>query len=168
MFVSGAELPPDEPPLRCSRCGQLKPADQFNWHRKERGQRGSYCRPCRAEYHREHYSANKQRYIDNAAEIKRQRRLERSRYLIDYFRSHPCVDCGETDPLVLEFDHRGDKLFTIGSELGHRNWQAVLAEIAKCDVVCSNCHRRRTWRERGTTRLLVAESDTQSDESMDW
>ena len=78
------------------------------------------------------------------------------------------MDCGETDPLVLEFDHRGDKLFSIGSELSRRNWQSVLAEIDKCDVVCSNCHRRRTWRERNTVRLLVAESDEQSEESMDW
>lgn len=61
--------------------------------------------------------------------------------------SHPCVDCGEADPLVLEFDHRDPdtKDFNIGAAVGGTNYAGdVRLEIAKCDVRCANCHRRRT------------------------
>jgi hypothetical protein len=68
---------------------------------------------------------------------------------------HPCADCGETDPVVLEFDHLGDKRFTIGVAIRDRNWQSVLEEMAKCEVVCANCHRRRTATRRGSLRVLL-------------
>src|SRR5919197_731996 len=95
---------------RCGRCGETKPLEDFAWRRRAMGQRHNMCRPCQADYHREHYLANKQRYIDQAAAQKRRARLARTLLLIEYFKEHPCVDCGETDPVVLEFDHRGEKL----------------------------------------------------------
>jgi hypothetical protein len=52
---------------KCCRCGKTKPAENFAWRRRSKGQRDSFCRPCRAAYKREHYLANKQRYIDQAA-----------------------------------------------------------------------------------------------------
>ena len=100
-------------PLRCSYCGRMKEPDEFSWRRKNRGQRDTYCRPCRSEYGKAHYAANRQRYIDNAAIRKEAQSKERAKYLIKFFETHPCVDCGESDPLVLEFDHLDDKLFTI-------------------------------------------------------
>ena len=48
----------------CGRCGEIKPADDFSWRRREKGQRDSLCRPCRSQYGKEHYPANRQRYID--------------------------------------------------------------------------------------------------------
>ena len=148
-----------QPSLRqCGRCGELKRIEEFNWRRKRSGQRDNYCRPCRADYKHEHYAANRQRYIDNAAQRKRTLALERAAYLIEYFRSNPCSDCGESDPVVLEFDHQGEKLFTIGQDLCDRNWTSILNEIAKCEVVCANCHRRRTARRRGHIRAAVAGS----------
>jgi hypothetical protein len=50
--------------------------------------------------------------------------------------SHPCADCGEPDPVVLEFDHRGDKSFNVSKGVRDHSWGDVIAEIAKCDVVC--------------------------------
>jgi hypothetical protein len=75
--------------------------------------------------------------------------------LIGYFRAHPCVDCGERDPIVLEFDHLRDKAFTIGQALAKRSWQSILDEIKKCEVVCANCHRRRTAIRRGSVRAAL-------------
>jgi len=140
----------------CYRCGELKPADDFAWRRKARNQRDSFCRPCRAAYKQEHYAANRQRYIDRASARKRRLVFERTAYLIEFFASHPCRDCGEGDPVVLRFDHLGDKLFSIGPSLSRRNWQSILDEIDKCEVVCANCHCRRTARGRGTVRFLLA------------
>ena len=140
----------------CYRCGETKAAEEFAWRRKGRKQRDSFCRPCRALYKQEHYAGNRQRYIDRAGARTRRLRSERTAYLVDFFRTHPCIDCGETDPVVLEFDHRADKLFNIGSDLTNRKWEAVLDEMRKCDVVCANCHRRRTARRRGGMRLRLS------------
>jgi hypothetical protein len=141
---------------KCYRCGEEKHAEDFAWRRKEKGQRDSHCRPCRSAYGREHYEANRQRYIDQAAASKRKLRLARTKYLIEFFKTHPCVECGETDPVVLEFDHLRDKLFAIGPELSRKRWQSILDEIEKCEVVCANCHRRRTARRRGALRAILA------------
>lgn len=67
-------------------------------------------------------------------------------FVTEYFMHHPCEDCGIADPIVLDFDHvRGDKRHNVSklAKDGY-SWEAIMAEIAKCDVVCSNCHRRRT------------------------
>lgn len=137
---------------RCSRCRLEKPDEDFAWRHKDKGWRDSYCRPCRAEYKQEHYAKNKARYIEQAQDRTRTMLEERTRYLIDFFRTHPCVDCGERNPTVLEFDHLDEKQFDIGSGIRNRNWQEVLHEMKKCEVVCVNCHRRRTARRGGFHR----------------
>ena len=81
--------------------------------------------------------------------------IERAEYLVDFFRQRSCVDCGEGDPLVLEFDHLANKKFNIAKGLRNRSWQAVLDEIAKCDVVCANCHRRRTALRAGFAKVAL-------------
>ena len=71
--------------------------------------------------------------------------------MLEYLRTHACVDCGETDLLVLEFDHLRDKKYNI-AEMINRDftWASILREIEKCEVVCANCHRRRTYTRRQT------------------
>jgi hypothetical protein len=142
---------------RCGRCGEIKPLAEFAWRRKAKGQRHNYCRPCHAEYHREHYLANRRKYIDLAKKRAQLVAEERYAFLIEYFRTNPCADCGETDPVVLEFDHLGDKKFNVAKGIRDRSWESLLAEIAKCDVVCSNCHRRRTARRAGHVRAALAQ-----------
>jgi len=140
---------------RCGRCGELKTADEFAWRRKAQGQRDNYCRTCRAAYKQEHYALNRERYIEAAVRRRTALAAERATFLVEYFASHPCVDCGESDPVVLEFDHLGDKSFNIAKGLRDRSWDALIDEIAKCDVVCANCHRRRTAVRGGFARAMV-------------
>ncbi len=102
---------------------------------------------------------NRPRYIDRAARRKQELWAERTELLLEYFAEHPCVDCGEPDPIVLEFDHLRDKRFNIGAKLATHPWPAILAEIEKCDVVCANCHRRRTARRRGSNRARLTGLD---------
>lgn len=143
---------------RCGLCAREKPIEDFAWRRKDKGLFDNYCRPCRALYKQRHYEANKDRYIANA-KARTQRVLEeRMRYVIEYLRNHPCVDCGEDDVLVLEFDHRQDKSFSVSYGIRTHNWDVVLAEIEKCDVRCANCHRRRTGRSQGFLRVYLADS----------
>ena len=149
--------------LRCYRCGEFKCPTEFNWRRKARGERDSHCRPCRADYKREHYERNRQAYIDRATERKQRLNLERTQYLIDYFLSHPCVDCGESDPVVLEFDHLRDKEFNIGAAIARNSWARILKEMEKCEVVCRNCHRRRESTRSGALRIRLTQSQRQLD-----
>ncbi len=142
---------------RCCRCKESKSEADFAWRRKKLGQLDTYCRPCRAAYKQEHYRANRQRYIDQAGRRTRRLAAERMEWVVAYLRDHPCVDRGEGDSLVLEFDHLREKEFNIAKGLRDRPWQSVLDEIAKCAVVCANCHRRRTARRGGFTRAAVAQ-----------
>ncbi|MGA2455529.1 MAG: hypothetical protein ABSG93_18640 [Solirubrobacteraceae bacterium] len=153
MFVSAIS----GPTRTCGRCALPKPLSDFAWRRKAREQRDNYCRTCGAEYKREHYAAHRDQYIANALRRKRAIAPERAALLIAFFRERPCVDCGEIDPLVLEFDHTGHKRFNIAQGVRDRNWQSVLDEIAMCDVVCANCHRRRTACRAGFARAVVAQ-----------
>ena len=143
--------------LRCSRCGENRPVDDFAWKVKAADRRDCWCRSCRRAYSRTYYEANRERYAELDTQRKRQLRIKRTKFLIEYFASNACVDCGERDPVVLEFDHLRDKSFNIGSKLVHCSWEKVLAEIAKCEVVCANCHRRRTSARRGALRTILTE-----------
>jgi hypothetical protein len=71
--------------------------------------------------------------------------------VFQYLQEHPCVDCGESDPLVLQFDHvRGKKTGTIGELIGRTSsWDKIQEEIGKCQVRCANCHARRTAIQQG-------------------
>ncbi|HVV38682.1 MAG TPA: hypothetical protein VHC63_18890 [Acidimicrobiales bacterium] len=131
-----------------------KALNDFMWSRKAEGKRDSYCRPCRAEYKKAHYAANKRRYLANATAMTKKLLDQRVMWLLDYFATHPCVDCGEADPIVLDFDHLRDKSFTISTALHYKSMKAILAEIEKCEVRCANCHRRRTARTGGFARVM--------------
>ena len=80
------------------------------------------------------------------------------RHVIEYLLRHPCIDCGEVDLIVLEFDHRdpSTKRMAVSSLLRYSSWTLIEAEIAKCDVRCANCHRRKTARERDYRKVALA------------
>lgn len=151
-----SELFPDADMKRCSGCGVLKPITGFHVNRSTRDGRQSRCRECNIEQ-------AKQFHRDNLVEVRRRisawvRRvdIENKRRVLDYLLDHPCVDCGEADPVLLEFDHRRDKQHGVAQLLqGHVRWEVIEAEIAKCEVRCANCHRRRTATEGGWFRTLA-------------
>ncbi|MBX3579969.1 MAG: hypothetical protein KF723_22425 [Rhizobiaceae bacterium] len=105
----------------------------------------------RRAYARKHYRENATLYKQRAREHTNRMRKVLREFVADYLSSHSCVDCGEADPIVLEFDHRDPlhKVFDIAS-VRNRGYSlaSLKREIAKCDVRCANCHRRRTHAER--------------------
>ena len=71
-------------------------------------------------------------------------------YICDYLKEHPCVDCGESDIAVLDFDHvRGTKVDDVANLICSASLAKIQEEIKKCAVRCANCHRRKTARQRG-------------------
>jgi hypothetical protein len=93
--------------------------------------------------------------------IKRQRehekivKLAKRQYVTDYLLAHPCVDCGEKDIIVLEFDHvRGDKKYNVSNLIMQSyGLNTLITEIEKCEVRCANCHRRITHKRRLTNDI---------------
>jgi hypothetical protein len=140
---------------RCRGCGEVKAWWEFHLDRGRRGGLQDLCKPCNIErnkrWYREHPEARPQR-MNAYARARRERHHAR---VLAYLTSHPCMDCGENDPVVLEFDHLHDKVANV-SEMLSRSWAAILAEIEKCDVVCANCHRRRTAERLGSFRFRSA------------
>lgn len=79
------------------------------------------------------------------------RKLNRSKIIQEIKLARGCADCGyRLHGEALEFDHLENKKHEISAIRGNK-WEDVLAEIAKCDVVCANCHRVRTVRRRALT-----------------
>ena len=102
------------------------------------------CRPCNGEYQRAHYQRNRADYLLKALAWQEVRRTENVARILEYFAAHPCVGCGERDPLVLHFDHRGNKVDEVTDLVyGGANWERIAAEIEKCDVRCGRCHFTR-------------------------
>lgn len=78
-------------------------------------------------------------------------------YIWSYLRTNPCIDCGENDILVLEFDHMRDKYKEIGKMVsGRYSLIRVKFEIKKCEVRCANCHRRKTAIQQGWQKTKSA------------
>ena len=131
--------------FRCAACGQDKSPADFSFSDQARRLLNAYCRACHAAYRHRHYLANKPDYIRRAIAQVQAQRAQNRREVLSYLSTHPCVDCGIADAVVLEFDHRDpkQKVAHVGV-LMNRRWARVRAEIAKCDVRCANCHRIRT------------------------
>lgn len=76
--------------------------------------------------------------------------VRQGRAILHEHKNVPCADCGvRYPPYVMDFDHRdgSTKVDNVGSLVGRVNVSKLLAEIEKCDVVCANCHRERTYGE---------------------
>lgn len=130
---------------RCSRCGEEKPLAEF--HRNRRRQDGLQvrCRECNIAGAKRFHAENPDHCRTRIGQWIRRVDERNKRQALEYLRAHPCVDCGETDPVVLEFDHLRDKRSGVAELLlAHVRWELVEEEIAKCEVRCANCHRRRT------------------------
>ncbi len=141
----------------CCRCGQLKPEAQFNYKNRAVGRLHPFCRECQHAWNRAHYLKNRATYIAHARRNAALYVAENTRRLVAYLLLHPCVECGEADPLVLQFDHRDRtvKRIEISCMLKDYSWSAIEIEISKCDVRCANCHSRRTARQFGFRKLAL-------------
>ena len=130
---------------KCSRCKTEKSTDGFAKNKAKKDGLQTVCRVCVKEINAAYYRKTPEK---NAARLEASRRnRERNRqFVVSYLREHPCVDCGEDDPVVLEFDHvRGSKLKSISVMIvSEFSLAALEKEIEKCDVRCANCHRRVT------------------------
>lgn len=130
----------------CTKCNFDYPAPLEDFFNKKHDTKDGFqhrCKKCIAEFHKEHYQQRTKYYKNKARKHNAKYRKRNLQFMVDYLKEHPCIDCGETDPVILEFDHRADKDCNI-SAMTTLSLKRVREEIAKCDVRCANCHRRKT------------------------
>lgn len=136
----------------CKGCDTTKPLEDFHKHtyvRKDGTQlRQTLCKPC----HHKHYAKT-------ATEHNKRMRIRNREVILRYLAEHPCEICGEIDPVCLEFDHidPNQKLYCVSTFSRHaRKVSKLEAEIAKCRVLCANCHRRETAKQFGYRSKIAA------------
>lgn len=130
---------------RCARCKASFPITEFRFKNISRNLRYSYCRACSSIILKAHYQRNKDAYLRRNARV----RLKNAEIIREY-KSGPCADCGIQYPYyVMDFDHRQgeDKVINLANA-SRMTRSKILEEIAKCDAVCSNCHRERTHKRK--------------------
>lgn len=95
-------------------------------------------------YQKAYYAANKELYAERTKTAREKRR----EYVNGIKTNNPCVDCGQKYHYCqMQFDHIGDdKIADINKLMKTRSIETVKAEIAKCELVCANCHAIRTWK----------------------
>lgn len=129
----------------CTSCGVSQDETKFKSRAgRQAGQRFSMCNRCLYVLYTR---PNAEKKLAEVQRIKLQR---------------GCADCGyNKHPAALEFDHRpGEvKSFNIGEKVGTYSMARIMEEIAKCDVVCANCHAIRTAERRSRVGLADALSD---------
>ena len=98
----------------------------------------------------EHYLRNKEKMKLKAIANNKLARMRNKEFIENYLLSHPCVDCGNNNIIVLEFDHvRDQKLYNV-SDMVFRSFslKTIQKEIDKCEIRCANCHRIVTHNRR--------------------
>lgn len=129
----------------CYKCKTHKEEGMFHKNKSQRDGLATYCKPCAKERNRQYYIKTPERNTQRRRSSERLRAKCRE-FVWMYLLENPCVDCGESDPVVLEFDHvRGEKLDSVSILVSQTRSVAIVEEeIKKCEVRCANCHRRVT------------------------
>jgi len=131
---------------KCGKCGAVKVAADFGINRSRYDGLQVHCRDCKRAFQNAWYQKNKARHVTNVCRT-RDRRVHALRKMSnEYLVAHPCVDCGDAETLMLDYDHvRGEKYCEISRMIAAcYSWDKIMTEIAKCAVRCVKCHRRKT------------------------
>ena len=132
----------------CHSCQESKSLSDFNNCKRNKDGKHHLCKTCKREYDKNYYK-NKSNRREQITKNRKENYDSNNRYLIEYLSKHPCVDCGESDPFFLEFDHvTGIKKDCVTSLKKHGR-KTLLAEIEKCEVRCMKCHKVVTAKRAG-------------------
>ncbi len=140
----------------CTKCKDEKKISEFNKNKGKKDGYNNICRKCSNERSKQYYSENTNHH---KAVIRKRRKAEieeNRRKLYQHYLDHPCVVCGETDPIVLQSDHMDgvDKKGVISNMVYSTVWGTIEKELKKCETRCANCHHRRTAKQQGWYKWL--------------
>lgn len=127
----------------CYRCRKNRKFFNANVNRKDGLQR--VCRECQKELSNNLYERSAERRA-KIRESNIRRRIQIKIKILEYLVQHPC-SCGESNPILLEFDHiRGAKIANVSEMWRRYSWKKIQKEMEKCEVRCIKCHRLKTAR----------------------
>ena len=112
--------------------------------------KSTLCKCCTKTYNQKWYGKeeNKQKTKRKVNISKEKQKEKLQQYVYNYLLKHPCTDCGNSDPLVLQFDHLKDKRSTIAKLVANVvSLDSLKKEIEKCEIRCANCHILKTAKD---------------------
>jgi hypothetical protein len=138
----------------CTKCNNERNLEDFPFRNKQNNLRHKTCKICQNELKKIHYLNNKPDYIKRA-KIKNEEIVRIMQEIIRNAKKVPCKDCGNMfHECMMDFDHiNDDKICNVADIRKYHSIKKLNDEIAKCEVVCSNCHRYRTYLRRNMGRL---------------
>lgn len=137
---------------KCAHCKETKPIEAFAYSNRILQTRQKHCRDCMSQFNKASYAKKTEEERQKIYDNRRKRAEQARQYIWDYLSTHPCIACGETDPLLLEFDHKDPKSkrdHVSNLATGRHSLKTLQKEIDKCTVLCVACHRRKTAKEQG-------------------
>ncbi len=140
---------------KCSQCEKTKPVNDFYFRNKNVQLRHKQCKQCykqkRSESWQKYYYKHGNKYRHRAISRNRKIKDNLKKQMLSYLQDKCCVSCGIEDSRVLEFDHidPDSKSASISRLINSTtNWDNVLQEINKCQILCANCHKIKTSKEQ--------------------
>ena|ERR1035437_178062 len=120
----------------CNKCNETKEIEEFAFKIKIENKRKTICKKCERVYKRKYYENNKKDYP-----ARNKKKKDLLRLLINNSKKR-CIICGETERVCLDHHHLGDKKFVLANGHNTGSIRKVKEEIAKCIILCANCHRK--------------------------
>jgi hypothetical protein len=129
----------------CPLCKEPRQLEDFAWRNKSKGIRARECKICHNTFRKRCYDKNRVSEIARSSARKR----DLANWILQLKSSMSCSKCPENHPATLQFHHcSGDKELNISAAYS-RGWSKdrILREIAKCEVLCANCHAKEHYQQ---------------------
>lgn len=143
---------------KCGICKEIKNICEFNKNKWKVDGYQTICRTCSKDKSKKYYIANRVEQRKKIGRQNKERKNNSRLEIIKYLSNHPCVDCGNNNIIVLDFDHRDTEIKShniCDMVAGGYVWRSIEKEIEKCDVRCANCHRVKTAYQFGNYKISV-------------
>ncbi len=122
----------------CTRCSEIKSHGEFAWKNKSNKLLSSECKECHRKLRKQYYEKNK------TIEIRRLKKARKNKkeWFRNYKKKLECEKCGENRPATIQFHHLFDNKEGEISKMVAKGFseKRIIEEIAKCEVLCANCH----------------------------
>ncbi len=143
---------------KCTQCNEIKDEINFAFYIKKQNKRKSNCKNCDKKNRKIYYEKNKHFIVNKIVNKNRKLQQRNKQFVWDYLKKNPCIDCGEKNPIVLEFDHKdkNNKKDTICNLVSQgMSIEVISNEIKKCEVRCSNCHKIKTAKQFDFYKYII-------------